>query len=324
MIGNELSFSSIVRLHTENLFDQSYFTFHNSFDGTKECFDQTPNIKIRVSNEKGYPQATISNQMLREAFSSGADVCIPLDADEFLPFENQADLKQFLEKFLGKYDYILIPWRNCAPDQFPINSNFSNLKYSHEFSSVHKVIVFKSAFEKDPNLQLSQGNHLIRSQQNLKWKIAENCHLVHIPFRSQLHYARKMLQGASIMFEEKKHDLSDHWIDGAKKPFISNEELFEISMDYGEKSCTSHPLESWRTQGFILGAEYFEQDEVITFNKVMAAHWEGISAMLGSVNKSDRTALEFAQLQRRLEKLDVSSMKKFHQLFQKLKKRIRT
>lgn len=136
MIGNELSIAGLIKKQNIKLFDQSFLTFHNSFDGTRELFEQEPFTQVAVSSLTGYPQSTITTQMLRQAFAEGSDVCIPLDADEFLPFGNRKQFENFLEPYIEKYDYIEVSWRNCAPEAFPISNNLDNLKYAHPFSKV--------------------------------------------------------------------------------------------------------------------------------------------------------------------------------------------
>ena len=304
MIGNELSFAGLIRNQNFRLFDQNYLTFHNSFDGTREQFEQEPNTQITISNSSGYPQATLTSGLLRKAFIDGADVCIPLDADEFLPFNDRKQLENFLEPYIGNYDYLKISWRNCAPAEFPISGNLDNLKYAHPNSNIHKVFVFKSAFEKDQKLGLSQGNHLISSNVELKGIHPKETYLIHIPFRSQLHYAQKMLQGAAVMFDENEHDLSDQWIDGAKQPFLSQEDLIGIALDYGEPICHVHELLYNQDTIFEEADAFNDSVDIVSFNLVMQKYWSRINSMLASVPDTSFNALEIKQIKRRLVKFN--------------------
>jgi hypothetical protein len=304
MIGNELSFAGLIMNQNVRFFDQNYLTFHNSFDGTLEQFEQEPNTQITISNLTGYPQSTLTSGLLGKAFIDGADVCIPLDADEFLPFKDRQQLENFLEPYIGNYDYLKISWRNCAPVEFPISPNLDNLKYAHPHSNIHKVFVFRSAFEKDEKLELSQGNHLIASKVELKGVHSRETYLIHIPFRSQLHYAQKVLQGAAVMFDENEHDLSDQWIDGAKQPFLTHEELMRVALDYGEPICKEH--NHLYDQNRIFEKENIFQDsgDIISFNLVMQKYWSRINNMLASVPDTSFNALEIKQIKRRLAKFN--------------------
>lgn len=305
MLGSELSLIPLIVRQNAVLFDDIIVTFHNSIDGSREILESEPSTRIRTTSSQGYPQSTLTSQMLRDAFQAGADVCFPIDADEFLPFNERFQLEDFLKPYIEKFDYLEIRWRNCAPTSFPISSNLDNLKYAHPYASVRKVIVFRSAFEKDENLELSQGNHLVKSKVELKGVLVDGAYLLHIPFRGQLHYARKMLQGAAVMFEEEKHDLSDQWIDGAQRPYISEREVSEIAFDYGQFGCHGH-TELYDQERIFGDATIFQaSDELISYNLVMEKYWNTISKMLASVPSTSYSALQLKQLERRVTKFNV-------------------
>lgn len=302
MIGNELPLAGLIMKQNNRLFDQSYLTFHNSFDGTRELFEKEPNTQVKVTDLAGYPQSTLTNGLLEQAFIEGADVCIPLDADEFLPFTDRKQLENFLEPYIANFDYLEISWRNCAPLEYPISGNLDNLKYAHPYSNIHKVFVFKSAFEKSQKLELSQGNHLISSNVELMGIHAKEAYLIHIPFRSQLHYAQKMLQGAAAMFDENEHDLSDQWIDGVKQPFLSQGDLIRIAFDYGEPICNTHEHLYEQYTIFEESDAFNHSAEIVSFNLVMQKYWSRIKSMFASVPDTSFSALEVKQLNRRLAK----------------------
>lgn len=302
MIGNELPLANMIMMQNELLFDWNILTFHNSVDGIRNFFEEANKTKVIVNKERGYPQSSISSKMMLDAFLNDADVCIPLDADEFLPFHSKSELEEFLRPFVSRYDFIEVPWRNCSAFPSPMASRVDNLKYAHSQSRVSKVIVFRSAFEKDNQLKLSQGNHLVSSSEHLEGIRVSDSFIIHIPFRSQLHYAKKMLQGAASMFEEKEHDLSDQWIDGAKKPFLSQAELNRESLDYGDIVCLEHS-ELLPQQMYLMDAKvYDESTEVISFNAVMEEYWSQIVKIFSTTSSSSLSSLEVKQLNRRLAK----------------------
>lgn len=304
MIGNELSLAGLIMKQNNRLFDQSYLTFHNSFDGTRELFEKEPNTQVKVTNLAGYPQSTLTNGLLEQAFIEGADVCIPLDADEFLPFTDRKQLENFLEPYIANFDYLEISWRNCAPLEYPISGNLDNLKYAHPYSNIHKVFVFKSAFEKSQKLELSQGSHLISSNVELKGIHSMETYLIHVPFRSQLHYAQKMLQGAAVMFDENEHDLSDQWIDGAKRPFLSQGDLIRVALDYGEPICNAHEHLYDQNSSFEETDVFNDSLDIVSFNLVMQKYWDRINSMFASVQDTSFNALEIKQINRRLVKFN--------------------
>jgi hypothetical protein len=302
MIGNELSLTELIKSQNRDLFDQSILTFHNSIDGSLEAFKNEINTQFVIHSQKGYPQSSVTTQMMRDAFVAGADICIPLDADEFLPFTSRNQLEFFLLPYVSKFDFIEIPWRNCFPSPFPISPMADNLKYAHAHSNVRKTIVFRSAFEKDASLRLSQGSHMIMSNAEMRGTIVSDNYLIHIPFRSQIHYARKMLQGAVVMYEENEHDLSDQWMDGAKRPFLTQEELMLQALDYGQDLCVKHSA-LYSQELFTTGIEvYNERDDVTSFNLVMEEYWGRISDVLASVPGTEFSVLEIKQIERRLKK----------------------
>ena len=308
MIGNELALADAIRKHSLKFFDHAYFAFQNSQDGTMSRISSHRNFEMTTVSAVGYPQSTVVSNLINQAFKDGADAVIPLDADEFLSNQDSIELKNYLTKFESKVDFILIPWRNLAPKQYPINKNFQDLYFAHNFSEVHKVIILKSAYEKGFEIEVSQGSHHLVNSNLYTGSKSNDVFIYHLPFRSQLHYSRKMLQGAAAMYRESNHDLSDDWINGAANAFISESELKNLAFDYGSTSCNVNH-ESIKVAELSIDAEYSEILELKSFLETMPLYWRDVLRMFEKVPSTDYSALELKMIERRLRKIEFSPLR---------------
>jgi hypothetical protein len=179
--------------------------------------------------------------LLHEAFESGADVVVPLDFDEFLPFANRSLFENHLIKYRN-IDVLEFSWRNIIPRNLGDPDMFSKkFDYGHEKSSFSKVVVFKSVFEKNIAVNLSQGSHALLAKDIVKELSSHQ--LFHIPIHSGEHFAQKIIVGAAVIKEGNLVDEGIHWTNYSRTPTYSESKLQLLAFDYGEKICESHKFQ---------------------------------------------------------------------------------
>jgi hypothetical protein len=180
-------------------------------------------------------------ELLHRAFKSGADLVVPLDFDEFLPFENRKTFESYLKE-RGDIDVLEFKWRNIFFFFFLDPDMFSNKFYfGHEKSSFGKAFVFKRAFKKNADIKLSQGNHSLISQDIVKE--ISSYQLLHLPIHSGEHFAQKILVGAAVVKEGNLVNEGVHWTNYSRTPVYPESELQLLAFDYGEEICESHEIQ---------------------------------------------------------------------------------
>jgi hypothetical protein len=306
MLNNEISLCDAFLGHAVLLFDRHLLACHNSIDGTFEKLSsRLPNSVVKMNSE-GYPQSTVMTQLMIGAFEAGADVVIPLDADEFLPFSTREELNGFLQSH-EDVDVLQVRWRNFTASKFPLDSKLSNLVFAHDYSAIHKSFVYRSAYLKDRTIELTQGNHDIKDSAKLKIKNESTSYIIHVPIRDPLHFAQKNIHGASSYLNESKHTLSDDWIAGALNPFPSEQDLIRLALDYGGLPCSNEHknlrnIESkpWMLNGF----DQSKQKE--SFLMVMREDWPNIKKMYQQAGDGETSEIEVRILKQRIKNIETS------------------
>lgn len=240
MFSNEYPIASAFIDQLEEFFDVSHLISHNSFDKTEALVNRR-GLQFSQSNLPGYSQSALMTELLLIAFKSGADLVVPLDFDEFLPFENRKTFENYLKE-CGDIDVLEFKWRNIFPRNLGNPEMFSNkFYYGHEKSSFGKTLVFKRAFEKNADIELSQGNHFLISQ-NIVKEISTH-QLLHLPIHSGEHFAQKIIVGAAVVKEGNLGNEGVHWANYSRKPIYPESELQLLAFDYGEAICESHEIQ---------------------------------------------------------------------------------
>jgi hypothetical protein len=240
MFSNEYPIASAFIDQLEEFFDVSHLISHNSVDKTETLVSRR-GLQFSRSNLPGYPQSALMTELLHKAFKSGADLVVPLDFDEFLPFENRKTFENYLKE-CGEIDVLEFKWRNIFPRNLGDPDMFSKkFCFGHEKSSFGKAFVFKRAFEKNTDIKLSQGNHSLISQ-NIVTRISTH-QLLHLPIHSGEHFAQKIIVGAAVIKEGNLGNEGVHWTNYSRKPIYSESELQLLAFDYGEAICESHEIE---------------------------------------------------------------------------------
>ena len=119
MVKNEADvIESFVR-HTLSFADELLVCDHQSTDGTRRILehlrDEGLPLAIRTEYRAAYVQAEVTNALLREAAGAyGADLVVPLDADEFLLPEGAGTCREALEA-LSPDEAYHVDWRRYVP-----------------------------------------------------------------------------------------------------------------------------------------------------------------------------------------------------------------
>jgi hypothetical protein len=327
MFANEEVIAASFAQQAMTLFDEASFIAHNSIDQTFEILSGFP-VRLTRSTAPGYPQAQIMSKLMFEAFENGADYVVPLDFDEFLPFRNRDDFLSALNQ-AGAFDYLDVQWRNIFSAEFDSPIEARKFIYAHESSSVSKVIVSRRAFDKDPGLSLTQGNHGVLSLKDLVSTSAE-WRLLHVPVQTPWQYAQKVINGSLAAVQQQKHDKSafgSHWIDLSLYPFLDEMKLRGIALDYGAGSCDNHDIyfdETFTFENF--GNVPYNNGSSATL-KLLTNYWSDIAALnAGTTSSIDSGTTQQAQLLRveirELQRLLIASELKSLGLFRAAKRTI--
>jgi hypothetical protein len=179
-----------------------------------------PRIEILHLAASGYPQSEVVTFLAKRAFSEkNADVVVPLDCDEFLPFANRNEFEAFLmlHKNQGA-EVILMNWLNLAPEKFDGGNIFKSRFDFTGLSRFTKVIVFRELFERCPDTRIAQGNHLVNCGSDAPARVfntSDTPPLLHIPIRSFAQFALKLSNGSRVVLADPnllKRGLGLHWV----------------------------------------------------------------------------------------------------------------
>jgi hypothetical protein len=279
MHANEFPVSQAFFAQAQLLFDFGFIISHNSYDRT---VSNLPGNCEQIFNESaGYQQSSIISEFAKKALiDKGADVVIPLDFDEFLPFKTKAELEEYLLNVPKEYDCIKINWRNLVPSDFSNKDMFRrDFYYAHEKSQVSKIIVFKDIIKTHPNFQISQGSHTVFSERIIRFYIENKFRLLHIPIQGPFQFAQKVLLGASVVAEGQLEDQGDHWVRHSLEPFQTSENLKNIAFDYGDSPCEFHENIFKSDFDFVhLKSDFIGEFE--SFAKSIKGNWNKISSNL--------------------------------------------
>jgi len=197
---------SFVR-HSLTFADEMLIVEHNSSDTTWEILEQLAAeglpIHIRRFSSVELVHAEVMTDLMWEAMHEyGADLVLPIDADEFLVAEQSFDIRDFLGRLSTNQVYMVHHWQyelvypEKNKDMFLLDRDACRRKKP---GTAPKVILGKSIAEK-MQFQLAQGCHyayrLIDGMEN---KIAvrplPQLHLAHYQWRSQGQIVSKVING---------------------------------------------------------------------------------------------------------------------------------
>ncbi|MCA8834383.1 MAG: glycosyltransferase family 2 protein [Proteobacteria bacterium] len=216
MIGNECDIIELFLRHNQPFCDKFYIVLHNSLDTTgaiiKNLQAEGFAIDVQISNQMGYEQKTITEAAIRAVANENRyDYIVPLDADEFLPYDGQF---QNIHKMTAN-DFGTMTWQTFVPmdaDYFiQTNPLLGFRARSFESIAFTKVVL---GVEYAKTCTLSLGNHNAPHENNIP-AIDLGITLQHFPLRSAEQMVRKSLFGvyASLLRSNRAEGESYHWYD---------------------------------------------------------------------------------------------------------------
>lgn len=197
MVKNEMDvIESFVR-HTLDFADEILVADHQSSDRTPEILaalaaEGCP-VRIERLEEASYQQSEVMTQLMeRAARECGADVILPLDADEFLMPLGNTSCRSLLEQFpCGEARSL--HWRDYAPAEPEVHEGAFLLSQplicQSEYHRGQKVIV-GGELVRTAAVRLMQGNHGIEILMDENWQkqtvpFVSGMETAHFPWRSE-------------------------------------------------------------------------------------------------------------------------------------------
>lgn len=202
MVKNEQDvIESFVR-HALTFADKILIRDHMSSDKTGFILDKlvAEGLPLAVSTEKNpaHIQARVLTALFRQALAEGADLVLPLDADEFLVGNTpQTSPRKVLQKLDTAKVYHL-PWRLYAPQKWTdkVFLLYQPLWRSDSIAPGGKMIVGRNGVTAED--AVAEGNHNIIRQTapgamvHLPKEDAEGIHIAHFYWRSPEQHATKV------------------------------------------------------------------------------------------------------------------------------------
>jgi hypothetical protein len=199
MVGNECEIIESFVRYNANFFDQMYFIYDVG------CVDGSIDI-LRKLQKEGFPlvlcdealvsyeQRAIENKYMRIISGNGADLIIPLDADEFLTALAKHDLKRELNSLdldcaylIGWKNYVVLPEDDL--EELFIPRRITNCEVG--MSSFTKVIV-PARLINEYGVTLATGHHDIKSKKAVNIVNIHNIYIAHYPIISIDQYKSKI------------------------------------------------------------------------------------------------------------------------------------
>ena len=203
MIKNEADIVESFARHVLKIADLLIVTDHNSTDKTRSILESLRSeglpIIIQTFDKIELLHEEVINSMIEQAIKLGADIVIPIDADEFIikTDGNVDDVRRIFQN-LDSNECYLMSWLNFALIEPEKDQEKFTLSRPLAFTlpnSMMKVIVGSRAYLEN-DLYVIRGNHSIGRKsevlENFRFEkvaipIDENFHLLnmHLPNRSQ-------------------------------------------------------------------------------------------------------------------------------------------
>ena len=216
MIGNECDIIELFLRHNQPFCDKFYITLHNSLDTTgaiiKNLQAEGFAIDVQISNQMGYEQNTITQAAIRAVANENRyDYILPLDADEFLPYDGQFSN---IHKITAN-GFATMTWQTFVPmdaDYFTQTNPLLGFRARSFEPIVFTKVILGGEYAK--TCTLGMGNHSATHKNNPP-AIDANITLQHFPLRSAEQMVRKSLLGvyASLLKSNRTDNESYHWYD---------------------------------------------------------------------------------------------------------------
>lgn len=245
MVKNESDIIESFIRHHLNIVDEMIIVDHNSCDSTKQILEclhaEGLPIHIKTDYRVEQAQSEIMTSLMYEAIKKyGADIVVPLDADEFLVnIETEENCRTILQNIDSNGVYavdsinyfpslddkteLFLPWRPCYR--------------AREKQKDPKVIVGRKVIE-DFHVSLLQGNHDIGISKRKKKLINYSCcnlfQIAHFQVRSREQFVSKVSVGwiGNLARHNKTLNQASHWKAAFEKikhgMIISEDEIIKM------------------------------------------------------------------------------------------------
>lgn len=169
MVKNEMDIIESFVRHTLSFADELLLIDHQSSDKTAEILRSLQQeglpLTVHTSRRVEYAQAEMTTELLYEAIHKhGADLVIPLDADEFLVGTKAGkSVREYLEELDSSCVYKL-PWRQYSPYQPDVRREefmLSRPVLGGIYRDTGNKCIIGAKAVLDHKLQLVQGNHYL-------------------------------------------------------------------------------------------------------------------------------------------------------------------
>lgn len=201
-------------LQTQDI-DHIFIANNMSTDKTKdiliELSKKYKNITIIDDNQFAYEQASKMNKWIKICYEMGADIIVPIDADEIWHSKvPEKTLGQILKEN-SNGDCVFeataidfIPTKNDLEDDNPIRSMIYVKANSNSFQSV--------AFTKCLNAKITMGNHSVDNHPGNSKIIKNLIGIKHYQYRNFEQFVRKMRNGKRVYDQTSMHpSIGSHW-----------------------------------------------------------------------------------------------------------------
>ncbi len=242
---------SFIRYHLR-FFDHMIVVNHRSIDSTSMILENLykEELPLEIINEDSIeqPQNRILTEMMKRVVRKyGADWVFPLDADEFIVYRGNGDIRDRLSE-LSKNAVYRIFWKTYlpTPDDNQLEPNIlKRICYRKKNRSTIFKVIIPGDIAKRKDTILYFGNHRLLRKTFFKersWRPTiplEDIHIAHFPVRSEKQIITKAIIGwlSNLARPDRKEGQGIHQKEIFHK-FISkngltNQEMMDILLNYG-------------------------------------------------------------------------------------------
>jgi len=252
MVRNESDIIELFLKINSRSFDEFFILDHLSSDTTPVIINELQKTGLKINyvrlTDGAYIQSEYTTAAVRKiAMLNQFDYIFPIDADEFISFDNSNSLYEIIANSINIYETAVVPWVTYCPvsaDYFnrraPLYENFRKRRVEPE--QYYKVILGN---EYAKNCIIRQGNHSA-SNDNIPVDNIPTCgqkilsiELNHVPVRSAEQIIRKAIIGSYAVALKKNREPREsfHWDLLArevreKNYLLNGDDLLKIAMQY--------------------------------------------------------------------------------------------
>ena len=195
--------------------DHIFVSNNMSTDNTKQILldrsQKYGNMTIYFDNQFAYEQSTKMNRWINECYNMGADIIIPIDADEIW---YSKDPTKTLGNVLRENSDGHKVFEATAIDFIPtendkkVDNPFGSMKYVKQNSDSFQSV----AFTKYPQSSISMGNHSIEGHPGNSDIVKDLIGIKHYQYRNFEQFSRKMKNGKLVYDQTSMHpSIGNHW-----------------------------------------------------------------------------------------------------------------